>query len=93
MGKRPGGSIPVDEILRYLQSDRYMPLREASAYAGMKPKLLRAILPPELVFRVSCRKILVRKSELDDFMQQYRERPQKDLTRLADEAVESVLGK
>ena len=91
MHKRPSGSILVDEILHYLQHDRYMPLREAAEYAGMKPRKLREILPPQLRFRVSARKILVKRSELNEFMEKFREQPQTDLKHLVDEAVEAVI--
>ena len=93
---RPEGQISVDEILQYLRdlrADGYFSLARAAVYLDMKPRLLRDILPPELRFRVSGKKILVRKSELDEFMEKYRERPQADLKRLADEAVEAVLRK
>ena len=91
---RPEGQISVDEVLRYLeQQDGYLSLQRAAAYLDMKPRKLREILPAELRFRVSGKTILVRKSELDQFLEKYRERPQADLKRLADEAVEAVLRK
>ena len=91
--ERPEGLVNISDVLHYLQADRYMPLREASAYAGMKPKLLRSILPPELVFRVSGRKILVKRSELDEFLERYRERPRQDLERIVNDLVEDVFRK
>ena len=91
--RRPEGLLNFDDVLPYLRQDRFLSLKEAAAYLSMQPRKLREILPPQLRFRVSGKKILVRKSELDQFMEKYRERPQADLKRLADEAVEAVLRK
>ena len=90
---KPAGVVSLDELLRYIESDRYLSLQEAAAYLSMKPRMLREILPPQLRFRVSSKKILVRKSELDEFMNRFREQPQKDLTRIVDDAVEAVFRK
>ena len=75
--ERPGCSISVDE-----HADGYLPLKDAATYLGLKPRMLRNILPPQLRFRVSSKKILVKRSELDQFMEQYRELPQTDLDRI-----------
>ena len=90
---KPEGMISVDEVLRYLEQDCYLPLRDAAAYVGMSPRKLSELLPAQLRFRVSGKKILVRKSELVAFMERYRERPQSDLAQIVDDAVEAVLGK
>ena len=91
--RRPEGQLSLDEVLRYLEQDGFKSLKEAAAYLSMKPRMLREILPPQLRFRVSGKKILVRKSELDEFMERFREMPRKDLTRIVDEVVEAVLKK
>ena len=91
--ERPQGLVNISDILMYLEQDRFLSLTEAAAYLSMGPKKLRSILPAALRFRVSGKKIWVKKSEIDLLMEGFRERPQKDLKRLADEAVESVLGK
>ena len=91
--RRPEGLLSIDEVLPYLESDRYLSLQEAAAYLSMRPRKLREILPPQLRFRVSSKKILVKKSELDELMNRFREQPQKDLKRLVDDALEAVLRK
>ncbi len=91
--ERPEGLVSIGEILHYLEQDRYLSFREAAAYLSMGPKMLGEILPEQLRFRLSARKILIRKSELDEFMNQFRELPQNDLERIAEDAVERVLRK
>ena len=90
--KRPAGLVEIRDVLRYLQGDRFMPLQVAADYVGMRPRKLREILPAELRFRVSSKKILVRRSELDEFMERFRERPQ-GLERIVNDVVEDVLQK
>ena len=84
--------MALDRPRHYLRQDRYLPLREAAAYLGMKPRKLREILPEHLLFRVSARKLLVRKGELDAFMERYRQGPQEDFKRIVDDALEAVCG-
>ena len=91
--RRPEGLLSIDEVLRYLEQDRFFTLKAAAVYLSMQPRKLQEILPPQFRFKVSCKKILIKKSELDEFMERFRERPQKDLGSIVDDVVEAVLGK
>ncbi len=71
----------------------YFDWAEVSEYTGLSISTLRRIIPDYLRFRVSARKVLVKKSELDEWLEQFREQPRQHLKKLADEAVEAVLGK
>ena len=89
--ERPQGLVDICDVLKYLRQDYYDPsLREAAEYAGMKPRMLGRILPPELRVRLSSKKVLVRRSELDSFLDRFRERPQKDLQEIVDGALEAI---
>ena len=69
----------------------YMDLKEAAKYCGVSVRVLQRILPTHLRIRISSRKILVKKSEIDLWLQLHREKPEEDLGRIADEAVASIL--
>ncbi len=89
---RSAGVVPPSEILPLLDRDRYFDLKEAAEYTGLSVRTLRRLLPSHLKFRVSQRKILVRKSDLDTWLDGFREEPETDLSRIADDAVKAVLG-
>ena len=87
----------VAEVVRLLreaafriETDRYMTIRKAAVYTEISEKKLRKLLPPSLQFRPSPRKLLVRRSELDQWMESYRE-SRCDLGKLADEVLGKVL--
>jgi len=72
--------------------DRYLPKSEAAGYLGMSVSNIEKRLAELPHYKVGV-KVLFRKSELDRWMQQHRERPADlDLDRIADEAVRDVLG-
>ena len=80
--------VSVQEVLVYLDRDRYMDKQEAAKYTSLCVRNLEARLPEIPHFRVG-NKILFKKSELDHWLETYREGTQ-DLDRIADEAVEGI---
>ena len=68
-----------------------MDKREAAAYTSLSTRNLEARLPEIPHFRVG-KKILFKKSELDHWMETYREGGSHNLDRIADEAIESLKG-
>ncbi len=80
--------VSVQEVLVYFDRDRYMDKQEAAKYTSLSVRNLEARLPEIPHFRVG-NKILFKKSELDHWIETYREGTQ-DLDRIADEAVESI---
>jgi len=83
--------ISVQEVLLYFSQDRYLDKREAVAYLCLSTRNLEARLPEIPHFRVG-KKILFKKSELDRWMETYREGGSRNLDRIADEAIESLKG-
>jgi excisionase family DNA binding protein len=92
MNETPRGTVNVQEIIAYLQSDRYMSKAEAAGYLGLSISNVEKKLESIPHFRVGT-KILFKKSELDKWMERHREATQNmDLDRIADEAIQAVLG-
>ncbi len=82
----------MQEILAYLDRDRYMPKAEASGYLGISVSNIEKLLESIPRFRVGA-KVLFRKSELDRWKEKHREKPADlDLDRIAEEAIRAVLG-
>jgi len=81
--------VSAREILAYVDRDRYLDKREAAAYTSLSIRNLEARLDEIPHFRVG-KKILFKKSELDRWMEQYREGGSHNLDRLVDETLESL---
>jgi len=84
-----GTLVSVKEILGYLAQDRYMGKREAAAYTGLSIRTLEGRLDEIPHYRVG-RKLLFKKSELDRWLETFREGNSQNLNRIADEAIESL---
>ncbi len=82
--------VSAREILAYVDRDRYLDKREAAAYTCLSTRNLETRLPEIPHFRVG-QKILFRKSELDRWMETYREGGTQNLDQLADEAIASLM--
>ena len=65
--------------------------RAAAAYTGLSPRTLEGRLGEIPHFRVG-KKLLFKKSEIDVWMETYREGGTRNLDRIADEALESIKG-
>jgi len=66
----PRGLVPVEEILAYLQRDRWVGKEEASKYTGLS---ISTLSQDKTVPRVYVhRRLLFKLSELDAWMEQHR---------------------
>ena len=81
--------VSVKEVLLYFSQDRYLDKKEAAAYTSLSTRNLEARLSEIPHYRVG-KKILFKKSELDHWMETYREGTTQNLDRIADEAIESL---
>ncbi len=86
-----GTVVSVKEILGYLAQDRYMGKREAAEYTSLSIRTLESRLGEIPHFLVG-KKILFKKSELDQWIERFREGDSHNLDRIADEAIESLKG-
>ena len=89
----PEGLVSVRGIRHCFESDRFMDLKEIAQYCAVSARMLQRILPSRLRIRISSRKIVAKKSEIDLWLEQFRERPQQDIEEIARQAVEAVLAK
>ena len=85
------GTVSVQEVLLHFDRDRYMDKREAATYTSLSTRNLEARLPEIPHYRVG-KKILFKKSEIDKWMETYREGGTQNLDRIADEVIESIRG-
>jgi len=67
--------IRVREVLAYLETDRYLDLKEAARYLPLSERTIRQHLDEIPHFRYG-KKIIFKKSELDRFMETFRVRDQ-----------------
>jgi excisionase family DNA binding protein len=73
---QPKGTVPVTEILAYLEQDRYLSKKEAAKYLALSVRTLDKRLREIPHFRVG-KKILFRNSGLHKWLEHYKEMPQK----------------
>ena len=89
--KLEGTVVSVQEILADVDHDRYLDKREAAEYTSLSTRTLEGRLSEIPHFRVG-KKILFKKSELDRWMETYREGgSSRNLERIADEAIASLM--
>ena len=69
------GTVSVREVLNFIESDRYLDLKEAAEYLPLSERTLREHLNEIPHFRYG-KKIIFRKSELDQWMETFRVRDQ-----------------
>jgi len=86
--QQPVGVVSVAEVLLYFSQDRYMDKREAASYTSLSIRNLEARLNEIPHYRVGT-KILFKKSELDKWMEQFREGGN-SLDRIVDETLEAL---
>ena len=84
--------ITVREILAYLSQDCYLNLAQASEYLSMSTRTIRDRLDAIPHRRVGKKMLLFKKSELDTWLDQYREGGTAELDELVDETLANVLG-
>ena len=86
----PSGLIDIEEVLAYLQTDCHMGMRRAAEYLGMSERKFGGLLKEIPKFKVGGQ-WLIRKSELDQWMEQYRVEPTtEDVSELVDEVLMEV---
>ena len=81
------GTVSVREVLNFIEQDRYFDVLQASEYVHLSKRYIRQHLKQIPHYRVGSRKLLFKKSELDSWMKQWRERDLSldEATKLAEE--------
>ena len=83
--------IGVREVLAYLDPDRYLNLAQASEYLSISQRTIRGLLDEIPHYRVGSKMLLFKKSELDAWLDQYREGGKDDLNELVNETLAKVV--
>lgn len=84
----PSGLIDVETVLGWIREDRHMGMKEAARYLGMSERKFGTHIKSILRFKVGGQ-WLVKKSELDIWMEQHRVWPE-DVEGLVDEVLAEV---
>ena len=82
------GVVSVREILAYIAQDQYFNLAGASKYLSMSKRTLRDLDVP--CYRVSSKLLLFKKSELDEWLSQFKGDGKAELDELVEECLEKV---
>ena len=69
------GVVSVREVLNFIESDRYLDLKEVTEYLPLSERTIREHLNEIPHFRYG-KKIIFRKSELDQWMEKFRVKDQ-----------------
>jgi len=85
------GVVSVREVVALLDQDRYFNLAGASGYLGFSKRVIRDRLDGIPHYRVGSKMLLFKKSELDQWMAQYREGGKAELDELVEECLEKVI--
>ncbi len=83
------GVVSVAEVLAYIEQDGYVDLPQAATYLSLSERYIRKHLSEIPHYRVGPRKLLFRRSELDQWMTQWQVQDL-DLNRLTQMAEEML---
>ncbi len=83
------GVVSVREVVALLDQDYYFNLAGASKYLSMSKRTLRDLDVP--CYRVSSKLLLFRKSELDEWLSQFKGDGKAELDELVEECLEKVI--
>ncbi len=91
-GQIENSLISVREVLAYLAQDCYLNLAQAAEYLAMSTRTIRDRLDEIPHRRVGKKMLLFKKSELDTWLDQYREGGSVELGELVNATLAKVLG-
>jgi len=83
--------VSVREVLAYLSQDCYLNLAQASEYLAMSTRTIRDRIDEIPHYRIGTKMLLFKRSELDEWMMQYREGGKAELDELVDETLAKVI--
>jgi len=83
--------VSVREVVNLIESDRYLNLAQASEYLAMSTRTIRDHLDDIPHYRVGTKMLLFKRSELDEWMMQYREGGKDELDELVNETLAKVI--
>jgi len=79
---KPEGVVAIEEVLEYLRQDRYISIREAVNYLSLSDRTIRGLMKQGLPHFRLRGKVLFKRSEIDEWMEQFRVRREDSLNAL-----------
>ena len=92
ISRQPAGVVSVREVLTYLESDRFLSKAELAKYLSISTRSIENHLPEIPHYRLFNTMVAFKKSEIDVWVEQYREGDSHNLDRIVDGAMESLKG-
>ncbi len=86
------GVVSVREVLTYFDSDRFLSKAELAKYLSISTRSIENHLPEIPHYRLFNSMLIFKKSEIDVWVEQYREGDSHSLDRIVDGAMESLKG-
>ena len=84
------GVVSVREVLNFINQDHYLNLAQASEYLSISQRTIRGLLDEIPHYRVGSKMLLFKKSELDEWMAQFKEGRKAELDELVSETLAKV---
>lgn len=85
------GVVSVREVLAYVTQDCYLNRAETAKYLGISKRTIRDRLDEIPHYRFGSKLLLFKKSELDEWMGQFREGGSVELDELVNETLEKLI--
>ncbi|MCZ6876693.1 MAG: helix-turn-helix domain-containing protein [Acidobacteria bacterium] len=90
ISQQPAGVVSVREVLTYFDSDRFFSKAELAKYLSISTRTIESHLPEIPHYRLFSSMLLFKKSEIDRWMEAYREGGTQDLDQIVDGAIEAL---
>ncbi len=88
--QQPVGVVSVREVLSYFDCDRFFTKAELAVYLSVSTRTIEKHLAEIPHYRLHGSMLRFKKSEIDEWVEQYRESNGDSLNSIADEVLESL---
>jgi len=88
--KQPTGVVSIREVLSVFDCDRFFTKAELAVYLSVSTRTIEKHLAEIPHYRLHGSMLRFRKSEIDEWMAQYREGDSRNLEQIVDGAIESL---
>ena len=92
ISQQPVGVVSVREVLTYFDSDRFLSKAELAKYLSISTRSIENHLPEIPHYRLFNSMLSFKKSEIDVWVEQFREGSNHELDQIVDGAMESLKG-
>ena len=88
--RQPAGVVSVAEVLSYFDANRFFDKKELAMYLSVSTRTIEKHLAEIPHYRLHGSMLRFKKSEIDEWVEQYRESNGDSLNSIADEVLESL---